>query len=366
MRYKMQDANLFGVIIAGGRGKRFWPVSRLKNPKYFLKLPGQTKTLLQQAHDRLREIMSAKNILVITNRAQAAGVKRQLPQIPGKNIISEPVSKNSAAAIGLAATLINKMDPDAVMLVLPADQLIENAQSKLALKKALLKAAQTATEKDAIVTIGIRPAFASSSFGYIKSGKKAGTDVFTVDSFVEKPNKQKAKSLIKSKDYLWNSGIFVMKASKILDEIELYMPKLAMGLKLIAASIGTAEFARTLNRQYKGFSDLSIDYGIMEKSRDVYIVKSSVKWNDVGSWQYLFDILKTDKSGNVIIGPCALVDAQRSIIFSKKGHLVAVAGVKDLIIVHTKDATLVCTSKNPEYVKKLVEKIERNKMKGFL
>ena len=346
---------LYAVIIAGGRGKRFWPESRVKMPKYLLRMPGQKNTLLQHAVSRLKGLVQNKNIIVVTNKLQYSSVRKQLPRINKKNIIPEPLMKNTAAAAGLAAAIINKKDPDGVMIVLPADQLIPDKYIRK-FKVVLRNETDIAMLKDALVTIGIKPTFASTGFGYIKAGKKLKTNIFKADKFIEKPNLKKAKAFIKNRNYFWNSGIFIMKASVILKEIERYMPTLAKGLRSIKSRAD-------LNRCYRKFPDISIDYGVMEKSKKVYVIKADLRWYDIGSWESLYEVIKPGPKGNIVIGPHLGADTKNSIIIGKKGHLIGTTGLKDVIVIHTDDATLVCRKDKSELVKDLVNKIEREK--GF-
>ena len=347
---------LYAVIIAGGRGKRFWPQSRIKNPKYFLKLPGQKRTLLQQAVFRLRGLVQRKNIIVVTNKLQSAGVKKQLPQTGKRNIIAEPLSRNTAAAVGLAASIINRKDPDGIMIVLPADQLMKD-ESKL--RGVLRTAVGLVKTKDALVTIGVKPTFPATGFGYIKAGKRFKGNIFKADKFIEKPDLKKAKTLIRAKNYSWNSGIFIWKVPTILKEIKRYMPKLAKGLKSVKSRTD-------LNKWYGKFPDISIDYGVMEKSKKTYVIKAALKWYDIGSWKSLYDIIKADQEGNIVLGAHLGVDTKGSIIISNKKHLVGTAGLKDIVVIHTDDATLVCSKESSELVKRLVDKIEKKRLRNFL
>ena len=343
---------LYAVIIAGGRGKRFWPQSRIKNPKYFLKLPGQKRTLLQQAVFRLRGLVQRKNIIVVTNKLQSAGVKKQLPQTGKRNIIAEPLSRNTAAAVGLAASIINRKDPDGIMIVLPADQLMKD-ESKL--RGVLRTAVGLVKTKDALVTIGVKPTFPATGFGYIKAGKRFKGNIFKADKFIEKPNSKKAGGFVRSKKYFWNSGIFIWKASAILNELKRHTPAIGRNLGL-----------GDLNKRYRRFPDISIDYAVLEKSKKVYVIKAAFKWHDIGSWKSLHEIIKADKKGNIVMGAHVGIDTKNSIIISNKKHLVATAGLKDIIVIHTDDATLVCSKESPELVKRLVDKIEKKRLRNFL
>lgn len=350
--------SLYAIIIAGGRGKRFWPQSRINKPKYLLRLPKQKRTLLQDVAARMEPLVPNKNIIVVTNKLQYRDVARQLPQVDKKNIIQEPMMKNSAAAVGLAATIIAKRKQDAVLIVVPADQLIP-VKHKNKFINVLKTAASFAKSKDVIVTIGIKPTYPATGFGYIKAGEKIKSNIFKADEFAEKPNLKKAKVFVKNKKYLWNSGIFVMKASVILKEMQKYLPVTAKGLKSIK---GKTDLAKA----YKKFPDISIDYAIVEKSKKVYVIKADIKWYDIGSWKNLNEVIKTDKKGNIVIGPCAGVDTKYSIIISERNHFIGAVGLKDIIIIHTDNATLVCDKKKAENVKGLVDEMEKRGFRKFL
>ncbi|MBN1405841.1 MAG: mannose-1-phosphate guanylyltransferase [Candidatus Omnitrophica bacterium] len=356
--------SLYAVIIAGGRGKRFWPKSRMDRPKYLLSFFGSKTTLIQQAVSRLQGIVDNKNILIITNKLQAKEVRKQLPRIPQSNIIPEPESKNTAAAIGLASVIINTRDPSAVFIVLPADQLIlDNDKFRAAIKTA----AEYACLGNAVVTIGIKPTFASTGFGYIKTGKNIENNIFRADAFVEKPDAKRAKQFLKSGNYFWNGGIFISKASVMMEEINKCAPKLSLGLKFIKMYAGTNKFDKAIARHYKGFDDISIDYAVMEKSKRVCVVKTNFKLYDIGSWKNIAEIMKHKARNNIVMGSHESVGTKSCIIVSNDEHLVGTVGLRDIIIIHTDDATLVCRKDKSELVKNLVEKIEKNKpLRKFL
>lgn len=357
-----RNTNLYAVIIAGGRGKRFWPHSRLKRPKYFLKLPGQKNTLLQHVVTRLKGLVDKKNIYVVTNKLHYSQVRAQLPALNKSNIIAEPLMKNTAAAIGLAATIIRKKDPNAVIIATPADHIIHDENK---FKSILKSAVNIAISKDAIVVLGLKPTYPATAFGYIKPGRKISPNVFKVSKFIEKPNLKKAKQFIKNKNFFWNGGIFVMKADTILNEINRYIPRLSRALRSLEIDRGLASINK-LARHYKKLSDISIDYGVMEKSKKTYVIKAPIKWHDVGSWKNLYDIIKADKNGNIKIGTSTGIDTKNSIIITDRDHIVATVGIEDAVVIHTKDATLVCKKTKSQAVKDLVNKIEKSGLGKFV
>jgi len=332
------------VIMAGGKGERFWPLSREKFPKQLLSLIGK-KSLLQETVDRLQPLISSQDILVVTRRSLARAIERQLPQIPRKNIISEPVGRNTAPCIGLAAKMIKE---DAVMVVLPADHIIKPRRKFL---DTLKKAVTLAKETENLITIGIKPTYPATGYGYIEVGNKEKQQVFRVKRFVEKPDKKKAERFLKTGRFFWNSGMFVWRKSVILEAIGKYMPFLYQKLQMISS--------KNISKLYPGLPNVSIDYGIMEKAKNSLLIPADFSWEDLGSWESLDKFLSRDKEKNAIIGRVSTIDSQNCIMVNRKGLLSAI-GVSDLIIVSTEDVTLVFPKGKGQQVKKLVEKLRRD------
>lgn len=327
--------NIYGVILAGGEGQRLWPLSRIKNPKYAICVGSNNRSLLQGAYDRLKKITTNDKIFVVTQKKQSALVQRQLPQVSAKNIIKEPFGRNTAAAVGLAAVIIGRHAPDAVTIVVPADQYM---YEKSGFKKAIDSAVRLARLKNGLVTIGIKPAYPATGFGYIKPGGK----------FVEKPDLKTAKRFIRS-GYLWNSGIFIWEVTAILEAIRVYAPKLYRQLARFDAG------RISLLSAYKKIEKISIDYAVLEKSDKVFVVASDIKWDDVGSWLAFTRIKRGDKNRNVIDANFRGFDTSGCVIMSKdRKHLVATYGLKDIVVVRTPDATLVCSKDKAEKIKELV------------
>jgi len=333
------------VIMAGGKGERFWPLSREKFPKQLLSFTGK-KSLLQETVERIEPFIPPKDILVVTRIPLGNTVSRQLPQLPRKNIISEPVGRNTAPCIGLAAKMIKE---DAVMVVLPADHIIKLQRKFL---DTLEKAVTLARETENLITIGIKPTYPATGYGYIEAGKRDGRfDIYRVKRFVEKPDKKKAEKFLNSGRFFWNSGIFVWRKSVILKAMERYMPSLYCGLEKISS--------KNIRKLYPRLPNISIDYGIMEKAKNSLVIPANFSWEDLGSWESLDKLLSRDGNKNAIVGRVSVIDGRNCIMVNKKGLLCAI-GVSDLIVVSTEDVTLVFPKGKGQEVKRLVEKLRRD------
>jgi mannose-1-phosphate guanylyltransferase len=358
---------LHGIIIAGGSGKRLWPKSRKPMPKFFLKINSR-KTLLEESINRIKQIVPLNNILIITNKAHLKSMRKALPGFHKENIIAEPVSRNTAPAIFLAAALVKKKDPGGVIFVIPADQIIDD---KPAIKEIFSVTSLMAHIMDSIITIGIKPTFAATGYGYIKIGRlykrlkgKTAYDVYNVGKFTEKPSLQKAKLFIRSKKYLWNSGMFIGKAEVFLREFKRYKPAIYNALAGIEVSLGTKKQQAAINRCYKNFPDISIDYAIMEKTKKSLVVKTDIALDDIGSWNGIKKYTKQDKNKNSIDANHISIDTKNSVIIGEKPHLIATIGIDNMIIVQTADATLICSGERAEDVKDLVELAEKKALRG--
>ena len=357
---------LHGIVIAGGSGKRLWPKSRKSLPKFFLKI-NSNKTLLEQSIDRLKQVMPLNNILIATSKSHIQPMRKALPWFPEENIIAEPVSRNTAPAIALGAALVKKKDPDGVIFVVPADQIIDD---KPAIKEIFRLSSLISGIKGAIITVGIKPRFAAIGYGYIKTGKlykrvkgKQSYDVYNVDRFTEKPAVKKAQLFIKSKRHLWNSGIFIGKAEVFLEEFKRYNPAIFRALSRIEVSLGTKAQQSAINRYYQDFPNISIDYAIMEKTNRILVVKADIAWDDIGSWNGFKKYTKQDNSKNSIDANHISIDTTNSVVIGEKSHLVATIGLNNIIIVQTPDATLVCSGDRAENVKDLVDLAEKKILK---
>lgn len=348
--------NIYSVVIAGGSGTRFWPLSREMSPKQLLRVFG-SNSLISIAIDRMSAICAEKNIYIVANTKLNQEIKNHLISAENtfKNInyITEPEGRNTAPAIGLAAMVLHKKNKEAMLVVTPADLLIKNEKD---LVEALEKGVGLA-KKNYLVTIGLNPKRPDTGFGYIKSGKeiKDIEGAFEVEKFVEKPSLNLAREYLKSEDYFWNSGIFVFKASVYLSEVEKNMPGLSKALEELSSVPEDGLSLVEAQMIFGQAENTSIDYGILEKSNKVAVIPLNLEWSDVGSLTALGEFFEKDEHGNVKEGNVVSLDTEDSIVYSNDGRLVATLGLKDTIVVDTQDATLICAKDKAQNVKKIVE-----------
>jgi mannose-1-phosphate guanylyltransferase/mannose-6-phosphate isomerase len=356
--------HLYAVILAGGSGTRFWPLSRELYPKQFLKVLTD-HTLIQETASRVTPLIPAERILVIAGPQHADAVRFQLGGeigVPKTNIFIEPIGRNTAAAIGWAAQAVLRRDPEGILLVMPADHLIPDGAEFL---RTVDLAAQVAQDGQ-LVTFGIKPFRPETGYGYIQAEPKRRLGVqgelvaLGVACFVEKPDLLTAKRYLRSGRFYWNSGIFSWRADVILKEMEEHMPTLAAGLAKLRPQLGTADEARGLEEFYQSAEAISIDYGVLQKTRRAAVIPAAFQWSDIGNWRSLEDVAEKDDAGNVRIGP--IVDlGSRGSIFYAEHRLVATIGLVDMVVVDTADATLVCPKSRSQDVKQLVEKLRERK-----
>ncbi|HNB53392.1 MAG TPA: mannose-1-phosphate guanylyltransferase [Anaerolineales bacterium] len=355
---------LYALIMAGGTGSRLWPRSRTQHPKQFLDITGDL-TMLQQSQQRLLPLIPIERTLVATNRQYVEIVTRQLPDMPPDNILGEPTGRGTAAAIGLAAVHLRKRNPDALMAVLTADHLIKKTDTF----RQVLQAAADVAAEDWLVTLGITPNYPETGYGYIERGEFLGMvgdfEGYRVERFVEKPDLARAEAYVSSGNYAWNSGMFIWKVRRILEEMERHMPDLYEGLLKIEASIHTDHAEETLLTLFPTLPNQTIDYGIMEKASQVAVLPVDIGWHDVGSWSAVYDVLPRDKANNVVVGRHVTPDSVNSLIYSPK-RLVATLGLDDIVIVDTDDVLLVCPRSRAQDVKKIVDILKVNGEAGYL
>lgn len=343
------------LIMAGGRGERFWPRSRKDLPKQFLSLTDDGKTMIQLTVERILPLVKLEDIFIVTNKDYENLVLEQLPGLPKKNILCEPQGRNTAPCIGLGAMYISKKYEDALMFVLPSDHLIKFNKMFL---RTLNDACEVAEKNANLVTIGITPDYPETGYGYIKfdSHITAGR-AYAVERFVEKPSLEVAKEYLSTEEYLWNSGMFIWKVSSILSNIEKYMPETFKHLETIRNAIDTDNQAQVLEKEFAEIESQSIDYGIMEKAKDIFILPGTFGWDDVGSWLAVERIKKTNEYGNVVNGNIITVNTHNCIIQGDK-KLIATIGLEDLIVVDTEDATLICAKDSAGDIKKVLENLK--------
>ena len=353
---------VYAVIMAGGSGTRFWPQSTKALPKQFLNLFGEG-TMIQNTAKRIESIIPQERILVVTNESYVDIVKEQLPKVPADNIVGEPVAKNTAPCVAIAAELLYKKDPDAVMVVLPADHHITEPEKFVDI---LSSAVSKAESTQSLVTIGITPNRPETGFGYIhgnltNSEELKGHTVNPVIEFVEKPNLEKAEEYLASGEYFWNSGMFVWKASTVINEIEVHLPDMYSEVKAASPELYTDLHHSAINDFYHACESVSIDYGIMEHSKSVFVVPGEFGWNDVGSWTAVFELANKNTSGNAIQTINAtFAAAENNLVVSKSDKMISLVGVDNLAVVETDDAILVCDLNSAQGVKQIVEQLKEN------
>lgn len=343
------------LIMAGGRGERFWPKSRRSMPKQFLSLTDDGKTMIQLTVERILPVVNMTDIYIATNREYRTLVQEQLPGVPEENILCEPVGRNTAPCIGLGAVHMERKYGDAVMIVLPSDHLI---QYNAIFQRTLRDASDIAEQDRNLVTLGITPNSPETGYGYIKFlPKRTLGRAFAVERFVEKPDLETAKAYLATEQYLWNSGMFVWKVSTILHNLERYMPETYRGLKRIQAVIGSGKEQDVLEKEFQAFQSESIDYGVMEKAEDIYILSGSFGWDDVGSWLAVERLKTSNEFGNVVNGNVVTVDTRDSIIQGGE-KLIAAVGLENMIVVDTPDALLICKKEHAGDIKKVLESLK--------
>jgi mannose-1-phosphate guanylyltransferase len=352
----------YAVIMAGGGGTRLWPLSRQARPKQMLRLIEQ-RSLFQMAVDRLEGLYVPQNILVVTVAEQVKELREQCPQIPEENFLVEPMPRGTASVAGLAAVALVERDPKAVMAVLTSDHYIGNQEWF----QNLLKVACKVAEQNYLVTLGITPTYAATGYGYIQQGELLGrfhgVDVFHVVRFKEKPDELQAQLMLATGDHTWNSGMFIWKAQRILEEIQRQMPALSEALEKIRAKWNSPSRGVVLAEEWSKLKTETIDYGIMEGAKDVAVIPAgSLRWSDVGSWDSLFDVLPADSNGNIVMGGHHFgLDTRQSLVYVNQEHrLIVTIGVRDLVVVDTGDVLLICRKDEAQKVRHVVHLLKEN------
>ncbi len=354
----LRMANTYALILAGGSGTRFWPLSRDAKPKQLLNLFDDT-TLLNQTIDRLEGLIPKENILILTNQLQEAAVREVASDLPPENIFAEPAKRDTAPAVALGAGLIAARDPEATMVILPADQLIKDVDS---FHSVMRDAIATASNTEALVTIGIKPTWPCPSFGYVERGQKATISGLNLENpphdvikFREKPNAQLAEQFLRNGNFAWNAGMFIWSIPTLMNELTKHTPELA---NFIHELIKSNDLKATVDAQFTKLNPISIDYALMENASRVLNIEATFDWDDVGSWLSVSKYLEQLDDGNTSNSPVTKIDSQNNIIFTKsKETQVALLGVDDLIIVQTDDSILVANRHQADSIKKLVDQL---------
>ena len=346
----------YAVIMAGGVGERFWPLSRAGRPKHLWNIVGGEECLLSQTFSRISRFVPKSNIMIITNAGQIGAIKKFCPEIPAENLIAEPAGRDTTAAIGLAAVLVESRacGGESSFAVFPSDQVVEDVEG---FSETVMKAFEVAEWGDRLVTIGITPTFPATGYGYIKRAAERG-GAFEVEKFYEKPSEVRARQYLESGDFYWNAGIFVWKTSSILSALERNVPKTYEIFGRIKSNLDSGKDLQCAAAElYLQIEKISIDFSVMEKSANVWVVPAEFDWDDVGSWAALERHFSKDASGNISNGELYSCDASDCVVFDADSRATAIVGLKDVVVVHSADATLICRRDCTEMVKDLVRSL---------
>lgn len=356
---------MYGVILAGGRGTRFWPASRASRPKQYLDVTGGG-SMLSLTYRRLAAFMPPERIFLLTLAEQLPLVRDELPELPPERIFVEPVARSTAPSIAVAALLIRARGGDEPFVCCPADHIIRREEEFARIIRA---AAALAAERDVLVTIGIVPRYPATGYGYVEAGPEAstrdGVTFSAVTRFHEKPDEARANAYVVAGGFYWNSGIFLFRPSTYLDAWARHLPEGEAPLAAIAGALGTDEGRAVVEREYPKMPAISIDYGILEKARNVVIASADIGWSDVGSWDSLFELLPVDGRGNVGAGQTVLVDSRNNLFFNP-GGVTAAVGVEDVIVVVDGKTVLVCKRGDSQRVRELIDEMEKRNLKDLL
>jgi mannose-1-phosphate guanylyltransferase len=356
----------YAVIMAGGIGSRFWPMSRKETPKQFIQVV-QENTLIQNTVARLQGVIPPERIFIVTHARYVQQTHEQLPAIPFENILAEPVARNTAPCITYAAHRLHQLDSDATMVVLPADHVIQNVKK---FHDVLHRGINAAQRDLALVTIGIHPTYPATGYGYVQyegAGDHETDDVqaYPVKTFAEKPDLATAERFMDSGDFLWNSGMFIWRTESILSAIKEYIPDVYDAFEAIENQFGTENDEKEVAKAYAICPSISVDYGVMERSKNVFVIPGDFDWNDVGDWKAVYDLHEKNSSGNVILGNAIAQDARNCMIHANN-RLIVVVGMDDTIVVDTEDATLICHQERTQQVKNVVDFLNAEQLESFV
>ncbi|HMO49766.1 MAG TPA: mannose-1-phosphate guanylyltransferase [Kiritimatiellia bacterium] len=353
------NPHFYAVILAGGRGERFWPLSTSRRPKQLLALVSE-KAMLAQAVDRLHGLIPPERIMVVTNQDLVEASREAAPQLPKENVIGEPVGRDTAPAVALATALVKARDPEGVFCILTADHVIGNLD---VFQATLRESLEVAAREDVLVTIGMRPVEPATGYGYIQTGETLSFGTATAYrkavKFVEKPDRATAERYVAGGDYAWNSGMFIWSVASIEKALLSHRPGIGALVETLAGEIRTGRLAEALATYFPQAEKISIDYAVMEKAGNIVAATGTFAWDDVGSWTALENHFDQDTVGNTVIGTCEMLNAERNIVFSR-GRLTALIGVQDLIVVQSEGVTLVCPRERDQEIKQLVARLRQS------
>lgn len=359
----------YAIIMAGGGGTRLWPISRKERPKQLLPLLGQQETLFQSTVHRLDNLFPPERILVVTVAEQARQMQVQAPEIPLENYLIEPQPRGTASVVALAAAVLKKRDPEAVMAILTADHFIRDKD----LFRFLISTALQVASQDYLVTLGITPTFPSTGYGYIEQGKPLDGSyqypVYEVKRFREKPDQETAERLLRDGNHSWNSGMFIWKVDTILSEIKRQMPELSKAIGEISDAWGTSSQTDVLNAHWQNLKSQTIDYGIMEKAERVAVLPAGgLGWSDVGSWDSLFEVLSADVNGNIPVNAeHVLLDTHNTLVYGNdNGRLIVTIGLDDVVVVDAGDVLMICKTDQSQRVRDVVEHLKKHQQEKYL
>jgi mannose-1-phosphate guanylyltransferase len=362
---QQKDRNIYVAIMAGGIGSRFWPLSRVNYPKQFLDILGTGKTLVQQTFERFKRLVPIENIYVVTANEYLNVTQEQLPELPKENILGEPFRKNTAPCIAYISFKLQELNPDASLIVAPADHLILNEAHFL---KICQDALEFVNHFNSLVTIGITPTYANTGYGYIQhESREAVPSVYKVKTFTEKPNKELAKTFLASGDFLWNSGIFIWKIKNAIEAFNHHLPEVYEVFYSEKEKLNTKEERHALESIYPQCPNISIDFGVMEKADNVYVIPASFGWSDLGTWNSAWENMEKDYLENAVAGDNVIVfDTNKCVVHVPDEKLVVLQGLDDYIVVDTRDVLLICHKEKEQDIKEYVAEVKRNKGEKFL
>lgn len=361
VRASQVAANVYAVVLAGGSGTRFWPLSRQKNPKQFLALTSN-RSLIEETFHRLDGVIANAQRFVVCGKLHAGPVRKRVKGLKASQVLVEPEAKNTAPAIALATAHVKAKNPNGIVVVLPSDQHVANVPG---FHKALGKAI-AAAEAGSIVTLGIHPTRPETGYGYIRSGEALPGGEKRVAAFVEKPDRATAEKYLLTGEYLWNAGIFIFRADVMMDALRTHLPAVAPGAEKIAAAVGTKKYAATLKKEFSKWPSISIDYGVAEKARHVAVVPGDFGWSDVGSFNALPDVRPADADGNVVVGAQAVVIDSKGCVVWAAARPLAVVGMTDMVVVDSGDAVLVLPKHKSQDVRKVVEALKATQRQQYI